>query len=554
MTKLYLIFRIANIFKVEQSDLRSINAYHFIYYCCLALIIGATVFVGVVPTRAFGHDVFILLDNGWRIFNGQTTHVDFTSAWGPVTFLIAGLGLFLSGGTADAVGYGSAAFGLIIGMWSYYLCGNRMLPIIRVLLCLYLVSLVVAPFPLGYSFKGSSHAMVYNRYGYALLGLIMIDIMSFNKNYQNNSNALKTGISSGLVLAVAFFLKVSFFGAAIILIGFSIYYKRFSRFYLLGLLLGIFVATIALLSFIKFDIEAMFLDLQMAAGARINSYSYFETIKRITNNIPIYLFVILYLILIKIKFTDFYYSKNFNSDFLFFVLLVFLVDTLMLVSNQQTFVLPLCVAFTILLVNKVSLLYSDNINNSFNFINRNYLHLLAPGIIFFLIFLGWDFAGLGYGVIQKSQISKFHSIERFTEPHLASLILFDHVKEPNSNGGIYVKYVNDGINLIRNNSDSNETIITMDMANPFSYSLGRKPAKGGIAAVALNYTISKQHHPSDEKFFGSADIVMVPKHPALQRVFYDGFYEIYESSLKKQFKLAAESNSWFLYRRKSDKS
>jgi hypothetical protein len=80
--------------------------------------------------------------------------------------------------------------------------------------------------------------------------------------------------------------------------------------------------------------------------------------------------------------------------------------------------------------------------------------------------------------------------------------------------------------------------------------LGRQPAKGGIAAAAFNYTISKHHHPSDDKFFGSTDLVMVPKQPASPSIIYDGFYNIYESSIKQQFNLIAESNFWFLYRRK----
>jgi hypothetical protein len=549
MQKNSLIFRITHILRLEKSRCYTINWYHLCFFCCLALIIGATFFVGVVPTRAFGHDIFFLLDNGWRIVNGQSTHVDFTSAWGPVTFLTVGLGLLLSGGTADGVGYGSALYGLIIGVWSYYLCGNRMTPVLRILLCLYLVCLVVAPFPLGVSFNMSSHAMVYNRYGYALLALIMIDIFSFKESHHNAENMLKIGLSSGLVLAITFFLKASYFGGAIILIGFSIFSKGFSRSYLLGLMLGFFIATIVLLSFIQFDILALFNDLKMAAGARINAVGYNILFVKVIYNFPIFLFIIL--MGLQVNNLESYSSGWSNYRILCFGLVVLFVDTLMLISNQQFFNLPLSVVFSLLLVNRIILsCQGDNNLKNTGIFNHNCLRLVVPGCIFFLVFFGMDIAGLSYGVFQKLQVTKFNSVGKFIGTRLAPLILFDNKSEPRANGILYTNYVNDGIYLIQNNSKFHETILTMDMFNPFSYSLGRQPAKGGIAAAAFNYTISKQHHPSVNKFFGTADLVMVPKQPASASEFYDGFYNIYESAIKQRFKLIAESNFWFLYHRK----
>ncbi|MGZ4160947.1 MAG: hypothetical protein ACXVNF_09170 [Neobacillus sp.] len=553
MTKTYFISRISNILRIKESSTYTKDWYHLSFFFCLTLIICATFFIGVVPTRIFGHDIFFLLDNGWRIINGQSTHVDFTSAWGPVTFLIVGLGMLLSGGTADGVGYGSAVYGLIIGIWSYYLCGNRMVPILRVLLCLYLVSLVVAPFPLGIDYKMSSHAMVYNRYGYALLALIMIDIFFFKPSYQNSVTMLKIGISTGLVIAITFFLKASYFGGAIILTCFSIYSKRFSQPYLLGLILGFIVSMIMLLPFIQFDFLALVNDLEMAAKSRANSISSDIILAKIIYNFSIIIFIILLITLMWIQVNNnaSHISEWSNYGILFFGLVVLFVDMAMLISNQQFRTLPLSVVFSLLLVNKtiLSYKYSNNFKKA-NFVNHSYLRLVIPGTMYFLVFFGFNIAGLGYGVLQKYQVSSFHSVEKFIGPRLAPLALFDNDSEPRSNGHVYTEYVNDGLNLIQNNSKSHETILTMDMFNPFSYSLGRRPAKGGIAAAAYNYTISDQSHPSADIFLGSADIVMVPKQPASPSIFYDGFYNIYESSIKKQFELIAESDFWYLYHRK----
>jgi hypothetical protein len=90
-------------------------------------------------------------------------------------------------------------------------------------------------------------------------------------------------------------------------------------------------------------------------------------------------------------------------------------------------------------------------------------------------------------------------------------------------------------------------VINMDMVNPFSYALGWRPAHGGVAAVAYNYLFTAELHPSDEQYFGDATVVMVPKEPALERDYYDGYYRIYHPALLERYRLAAESESWRLY-------
>src|ERR1017187_8134824 len=132
----------------------------------LLLICIATVITGAVPTRSYGHDVFIFLDNGWRLLNGQRPHVDYVRQWGPVTFLVTAAGLWIANYSVNGVGYGNTVFGILIGAWSYWLGRNRLAASPRVVASVFLVLLIVAPYPLGHPFTESSHAMTYNRYGY----------------------------------------------------------------------------------------------------------------------------------------------------------------------------------------------------------------------------------------------------------------------------------------------------------------------------------------------------------------------------------------------------
>lgn len=98
--------------------------------------------------------------------------------------------------------------------------------------------------------------------------------------------------------------------------------------------------------------------------------------------------------------------------------------------------------------------------------------------------------------------------------------------------------------------NSGAKVLTMDMQNPFPYVLGWLPPRGGMAATAFNYSFSAQFRPSFDQYFGDATVVMVPKYPALDRKYFDGFYDIYGPEMQKRFKLTAESDWFSLYTRR----
>jgi hypothetical protein len=103
--------------------------------------------------------------------------------------------------------------------------------------------------------------------------------------------------------------------------------------------------------------------------------------------------------------------------------------------------------------------------------------------------------------------------------------------------------------LIQRFSRPKETVFTLDMANPFPYALLRRPARGGSPALAFNHTFNDQHKPSPDWLFGSADIVMVPKHPASSDPDARALFRNYLPSIQAGFRLCAESDWWLLYKR-----
>ena len=196
--------------------------------------------------------------------------------------------------TVDGIGYGNAIFGLLIGLWSYRLVRDRLEPVPRILISLYLVGLVVAPYPLGWGVFHTSYAMVYNRYGYALLGLIMLESFETVGGQRREKEEWIGGFSSGVAAGLALFLKITYFFVAALLIGGSVFLRGLSRRRLLGMIAGFSLVTIVMLAYLGFDIQAVLGDWKMAAGARAGSVSFLALKWKFLVNTP-YLVLIAWL-------------------------------------------------------------------------------------------------------------------------------------------------------------------------------------------------------------------------------------------------------------------
>ena len=81
----------------------------------------------------------MLLDDGWRVLNGQVPHRDFFSPLGPLEFWIVAGGMLLVKGGAQGIAIGIAAFGFAIGLWGWFLSRRRLPALFSLLITTWLV-------------------------------------------------------------------------------------------------------------------------------------------------------------------------------------------------------------------------------------------------------------------------------------------------------------------------------------------------------------------------------------------------------------------------------
>jgi len=471
-------------------------AWGALFFVCLLMICGATAFIGAVPTRIYGHDDFFLLDNGWRIVCGQRPHLDFYSPWGPVMFLVVGLGLELANTAVNGIGYGNAIVGLIIGLWAFWLSRGRLASVPRFFLSIYLTLLVTAPYPLGIWPHLSSHANLYNRYGYALLGLVLVECFQRKEGEEQDAGEMLGGISTGAIVAIALFLKASYFATSLPIIAASILFGRRSYNRSLGLALGFCIFLFAILAYLRFDIWTVAEALWMAAGARSKALSFGLLLTgQLISQVPALLTTI-GILLLGTRRSKPVGSWLSNYQWIILTLFIFASDSVLMLSNAQILAMPLLGVFAILfaicvIAERKQLAVMDARTEL-----PRHVFLLALCALLVVPQFVSDLVGLANGVYLKSHPSATPGQVRFTEPHLAPLILYDGAFLKESNGSVYTSYVNDGVTLLRKHCNASDRVLTMDMVNPFPYALKWRPPLGDIAVTAFNYSYSGQFRTS----------------------------------------------------------
>ena len=504
-----------------------------------------------IHARLYGHDIFFLLDNGWRALHGQRVHLDYSSAWGPLTFLLIAGGLAVSGASVAAVSYTNALVALATGLWSLWLAAARSRSVSVIAYPWFIALLVAAPFALGDPPLYTSHGMVYNRYGYALLAIIMIECFQPTAESQSSSRTLIEPVLTGCAASLLLFLKVTYFMVALLFVAASLLFWNRRKVRVAGFAMGFAALTLIFLAYLRFDVGAMVSDLRTAAAARSGSLGSRHEFASLAEAVrPAVLLGILAFGCARISAA----SKNGAprwqvGRYCLTALAVVAADCMLGLTNAQLSTYPLAAIFALVLMFSVE----PALLSSAPPASRNEAALLvAVAGLLAGPFAFQQLAGLANGLVEARTNSNPAGVLRFESPRLRPLILYDVPAtdiDHYSNGREYVASVNDGMRLLAANTSPKDKVATLDMFNPFAYALDREPIRGGIAAAAYRYTLDDTHHPSPARFFGDAAVVMVPKYPASPPIFFDGYQKIYQPAIEREFRLEAESARWKLYRR-----
>src|SRR5471032_393150 len=521
-----LIARFVSLWNYPFLDYGAVRVGLLVALASLCLV---RAYIGLSGIAVYSHDAFGTLDGAWRLLHGQTPHADFYTPLGPLIYLLTAFGLLLSHGGAEGFGYSQAVAGCLLGVWTYRLGGRRLGHLSAILMCFTVVLVSLNPTSVGEP-PPSTSCMPYNRYGFALLALLLVEAVAKVKR-AGKANELWGGISTGVILAALLFLKISYFIGGVFLIAALIPCQKQTRARWMGAFGGFGVFFLAFFAFLRFQLVPMWDDFQMVAGAKHLKVNWW-----IVHNL--YPYVIFFGVFIWMAAAFFRARHQVPTACRIAIagVAVCFAGVFLLSTNFQYFDLPLNAIMAILIVSAVGAepLASDSL-----VLKRGAVllfgTLLAAGSI------ADDAMGLGFGAYQKySWDRSAHS--SFNAPALAGFT--------SSERG-YVDSVNEGLALVNQYRRPDDTIMSLDFSNPFSYALGLKPAPGGAITLHYGVNFSEAHHPAAERLFGEARLVIIPKQPSEQGLRL-GIPLVYGPYLKAHFHLIGESAAWRLYRHNAE--
>jgi hypothetical protein len=525
----------------------------WLYLITLVTLCLIQVALGALPTRIYAHDFFIVLDGAWRLANGQTPNVDFYAGYGVWVFNPIRWAFAIYGYNADAIGLVRAFYTAVIGVWFLMLSRIEPRRIPSMVLGFFLLAFLSASRPLGEYPTWVSHAMFYNRVGYALLFLIVFEQLSAfrfevdDRGYGDPSQGsvqFWRGISTGTALACLVLVKISFVapGAALLATGFLLF--GINRRHFIGMWAGglaMLLFAMACLHFrpLPFLQETLTLSHQRSniAGEAMNIFvnDLGEVLLLLTAGTAVAAAGLT--------------NRRMARKYILATVVIAGCDVFGRATNAMRSDLPLAAWWG--LSGAMLLLFVPVTAQAKTARLRYMIALLVVCPLAIPIFLK-DCSSSAYAMV-KTVAKRNDPSPRFDSPSLRDWVpqdwQGDEVFDVNSNGKPLILATNDGIHLLQRFSRQDETVFAIAFDNPFSFALGRKPAEGGALWLHFGNNVSVEHPVPESTIIGRPDLLMV-RHA-------DGGEDItrkvltdYPDLLDKQFSVVGSSEYWTLYRRR----
>jgi hypothetical protein len=187
-----------------------------------ALTSPATLF-----SRMMTQDLLFNLAGAWQVYLGQIAHVDFHEPSGRLSFLLTAFGFHL-------LGPGPLAFLVNVGVMTAVLFAAafataiRRLPLLPAVLFIVFASLLaLVPANVGDRPDQYTFAMSYNRYCWSAFGILAL-ILFVPPQPGRRPAGLDLCVATGL-LALMFYLKITYFAAGLVTVGFAMLFHRHVR-------------------------------------------------------------------------------------------------------------------------------------------------------------------------------------------------------------------------------------------------------------------------------------------------------------------------------------
>lgn len=529
-----------------------------ILVCFVGILSLLKVYSGMSPIWA-PWDVINLLNGGWRIFNGQIPHTDFYNPIGVLTYIPTVIVMKIGFLSASSLVYGNVIFGLLLTFWTWIIAKNRISAFVSFVLSASIFVLTISTRPLGYGVTNTTYAMLYNRYGYVLLAMLLVQLFIPDRS-SFKSKEIFNGLSNGILLAFLFYCKITFF---IVGLGFIIIYIlifRFSIYWAAMSLGGFALVVISMLVIFHINIGDYFGNLYIAARSQSSGMRLGNIARCLKDNILLVYFSFLILLLAYIS--TIYVDKFVLNTRMFLkvsIVVTAIVASGILLSSgdaPEGNDVPIFFIAGIIILSYLPKL-TDKVGSLTNNTRFMALFIILAGfpVLIGHIFMK-DVASVAYTAFwNKTQLASISPSQRFQ-----SNSLYDFVIPSNSTwetaywrASDVPQRINEGLDLLKRHINKSSKIFCLCYTDPFTFGLGLAPVKGTPLWWDVNFSFNANNYPSPDVLFRNVNVVMIPIFTADDTGCCKDtvvlMEQIYDDYLAKNFSKEDESTHWILLQR-----
>ncbi len=462
-------------------------------------------------------DVFTLLEGGWAVHSGLIPHTDFYNPIGSLTYVLISIGMRLCGPSTMAIACGNLLFLAVIVPWTWWVAYSRLSGMMSCILTVFVCMLIVAARPLGYDPGVTTYAMIYNRYSWVLLSVLVIQLF-IEPRTTGRRTLLLEGISIGGLLALLFFCKISYFvvGVGACALGVVMYPDRWRVFlYAAGTFVLFCLGVKLLFNISSFDYIA---DLRTAAEAQSLGHRIQYLKNSLSANLhSIYALLLLWLVTMITPVRDTRRARWMSEKVRTTVAIAFMLGATFFIAAGNAVEgadLPLLFAACVILIEFVSRRLEQEHTGPLSASELSYILVLLIAIpVFALPMMAKDSRSVYLATKWKSY--RDHGApasQRFGAEPLRDFVI-PHTSEWQTaywRAKDVPARINDGIALLRRHVTSESKLFVVALTDPFSFALQLVPPKGVPLWWDINFSVSANGLPAPDTIFANVNLVMIP--------------------------------------------
>jgi|GEM_PF-5849340 len=479
-----------------------------------AFLLGSRALVEV----RYGHDVFHVLDAAHRIRLGQVPHRDFYMPYGVLESALVAWLQKLCGRSPLVFHLSRAALATVAALGAFALGRRRMPARFAALYAVVVVATLAGQHQLGFPVQDLSHSATYNRIGYALLAIVLVESLPLDArtgavgSWRPN---LVEGLASGFALGLCLFVKPTLPVIGGLIVVFSSGLGPARPFRAGGFVGGAVVALGVGGWLVRFDFASMLSDYLFAGGARANSVRgtvtgdlFLDMSNRVSVDLTVGRIVETIVneaaLIAVVAVLGGLAAGRPGARFLgarrdaVVLALAFSGLSLMTVITSwqwgESALMPmLAVAFGVLVVSEEHIRIA---------------RILAS--VATIPFLAKAFGSIVYACIFPALHPEYlDPPHAFADPSLRGLMMVGSDSACRRQN--YVSRVEGGVANLRKLGLAEAKVLVLDFSNPFPYLLNTDAPRGTGIVWHANSTVSEAFFLSPTRMFGDADVVIVPK-------------------------------------------